>query len=174
MRKAGKYFIVLSIAFALAAAGCTRTFKMPVLHGYTLSNPENVTIADGSLRADLSLVLDLENPAGVPFSSDSLKIVLYRENGTIFGYATLRESVSIPEQTRQEVALPLQVDIVASPILLALNVFSKKGIDWSSLFIDVDGRVKAGSLKKKIHLERRSPKEMKGILENLKYEDTRQ
>ena len=174
MKVAGKYFLIPSIVLMMIVSGCSQALKKPVLHGYSISGLEDVRLQDGAVKADVSLILDLENPAGLRYSSDSLKIVLFRENGTIFGYASLREPVSSQKHNREQVALPLEVTLTASPLLLALSGFSKKGIDWDSMFIDADAIVKAGSMKKKIHLEHHPLKEMKGILGNFIYDGTNQ
>jgi len=173
-KRVRRFFPVLLVALALLASGCSEVLKKPVLHGYTFSAPESIQYEEGVITTDMDLILDIENPARFTYSSDSLKIVLYKANGTIFGNATLRSQISIPKKSRLKVALPLKVKVAASPLMLAVNGFSGKGLDLESMYVDVDGIVKASGLKKKVHLEHQSLKEVGEMLKNMKYEDTRQ
>lgn len=148
------------VALALVVSSCSQIIKKPVLHSYALSDLQDIKMENGTITANLGVTLDLENPAGLKYFAESLKAVLYKTDGTLFGVATLREPIELPKKTRQRVVLPLKLDIEASPVLMALNKATGRDFNIESMMIDLTGVVGANSIKKKIHIEQQSVKEL--------------
>lgn len=156
------------MTLALVLTSCSQVIKKPVLHDYALSNFEDVQFNDGVITAKLAVTLDLENPASMKYFAESLKVVLYKPNGTVFGNASLREPVAIPKRTRQRVVLPLEVVIETNPLVMAFSMYTNKSLDIESMLMDLDGVVGAANIHKKIHIEQKS---VKDLLDSMKDED---
>ena len=164
MKSVRRYFPLLLVVLALTAAGCSEVLKKPVLHSYAISGLQDIGLEDGVITANISVTLDLENPAKTSYSARELKVALYKQNGTLFGNACLLQPVTIPGKTRQEVMLPLKLEIKAVSLVTLLNKASS-GFDFESMIADIEGTISAGAINKKIKIEKQPVKE---LFENLK------
>lgn len=138
------------LTLILLAVACKPT-PNPVIKDYRISGAENFSVGLDGVTADMFLELDVENPASVSYTLESLDAILYKGIETNpYANLTMRGTASIEPRSDSTVAIPVTVRLLR-PLSILAGGFDP---DLSKYEADVDLTVRRGSLKKHIKKER--------------------
>jgi len=154
-----KRFLVLLCA-ALLLTACHDASQDPVIRGYRIEHLSGMGIGEDGVTVDLTLVLDVENPARAPYSIESLEATVYKGDDKYpFATASLKDTAAIAAKTTAEVSLPLHV-----VLLRPLALLSDKGLDLSQYCADIDMKAHKGTLGRRIQRKRVPLKNLEHLL----------
>lgn len=138
------------LTLILLAVACKPT-PTPVIKDYRISGAESFSVGLDGVTADMFLELDVENPASVSYTLESLDAILYKGVETNpYANLTMRGTASIEPRCDSTVAIPVTVRLLR-PLSILAGGFDP---DLSKYEADVDLTVRRGSLKKHIKQER--------------------
>jgi hypothetical protein len=138
------------LTLILLAVACKPT-PNPVIKDYRIAGAENFSVGLDGVTADMFLELDVENPASVSYTLESLDAILYRGVETSpYADLTMRGTASIEPNSDATVQIPITVRLLR-PLSILTGGFDT---DLSKYEADVDLDIRRGSFKKHIKQER--------------------
>ncbi|MBQ0024573.1 MAG: hypothetical protein KBT00_02460 [Bacteroidales bacterium] len=160
-----KRILFLSFLLAMILTGCNR-YKEVILHGYQPRSLEGMVFEKGSVSARAILDIDIENPAAVRYSIESLEASVFNGKGDLFATVTLEKPACVEKLTRDTVSVPVTLHLSNPLANIASGIFSGEMSDASSFSVNIEMDVKAGSIRRHICKEAVPLDKLADILNN--------
>ena len=142
--------ILICLTLVLLAVACKPT-PTPVIRDYRITGADGFSIGLDGVTADMVLELDVEYPASVDYTLESLDAILYKGVDTNpYANLTMQGTASIAPKSTETVPIPVTVRILRPLSILATGFDT----DLSKYEADVDLTIRRGSFKKRIRQER--------------------
>ncbi|MBQ1831380.1 MAG: LEA type 2 family protein, partial [Bacteroidales bacterium] len=126
--------ILICLTLVLLAVACKPT-PTPVIRDYRITGADGFSIGLDGVTADMVLELDVENPASVDYTLESLDAILYKGVDTNpYANLTMRGTATIAPKSTETVPIPVTVRILRPLSILATGFDT----DLSKYEADVD------------------------------------
>lgn len=149
-----KTFILAILALTCLLSGCASKYQEPILGNYKLSGLSDIMYTGSQVRGTVNVTIDVENPAGVRYTLETMKLKLFNSDGTEFADAVLKSPVSVESKSNTTIVAPMGVILKDVSLSTAIGVFAGETLDFDNMYANLDAHVKAGRHERDFHQER--------------------